>query len=160
MLWWVCGGNTTSIPHKVTPQAHAHIYYLTHTHKHTLFWIIIHSEPISFTVHKDSNMCPNLTVIFQSFIRREERGKVPRGSNWGKQIPPRFCLHSLFLSLSLSLTDCLWLPLSHPPNPLPPLCITASFPTVMSAPGAGREQGRGEVLRGIRVFKIYTTVFL
>lgn len=84
--------------------------------------------------------------------QRQQQGEIDTTTNLPS--PSASLSLSLFLSHSLSAT-C-----SNSPTRLPPLSITASFPTVMSAPGAGREQGRGEVLQGIRVFKIYTLAFL
>ena len=116
-------------------------------------------------------MHPNLTVIFHRLIRREDRRKKSQRQRLGKTDTTMifafflFLLLSLFLPVSLpiclSCSDSASIRSTHPPPPPPPpLSITASFSTVMSAPGAWREQGRGEVLQGIRVFKIYTTVFL
>lgn len=84
--------------------------------------------------------------------QRQQQGEIDTTTNLPS--PSASLSLSLFLSHSLSATS------SNSPTRLPPLSITASFPTVMSAPGAGREQGRGEVLQGIRVFKIYTLAFL
>lgn len=77
------------------------------------------------------------------------RERRPRGNNWEKKIPPRF-----FPSLSLFLSVFLWLLLSSSP-----LCITASFLTVMSASGARREQrGGGQYFRELECLK-YTQRF-
>lgn len=83
---------------------HTHIYF----HQPPHLEIIIHSDAISLWI-KGSNMSPKPNCNISAVYKDRREGERARGSNWGKQIPTRFCLLSPFLS---------FLSVSHPPTTL------------------------------------------
>lgn len=114
------------------------------------------SEPISFTVHKDSNMRPKPNCnISKVYKERGGRKKETQRRRLGKtdttkilpSLPPPHCL-----------SHTIWRP---PPNPpTPHYCIISNSNECTRSRGRAREGLAGGVLQGIWEFKMYTAVFL
>lgn len=94
--------------HTQVPHTDAGTHTQTYFHQPPHFEIIIHSDAISLWI-KGSNMSPKPNCNISAVYKDRREGERARGSNWGKQIPTRFCLLSPCLS---------FLSVSHPPTPL------------------------------------------